>query len=130
MRQSLSLFYAPASHGRCLVFSFKEIMHLVLKHTGRTRPVIPVPWAIGKLQGAVLERLPENILTMTRDQVSSVQDAADCHAEQYSKVEQLRKDNVITSPTPSGQLNFKYFMRMHGRELTSVEQALPTYLRV
>ncbi|KZV74897.1 NAD-P-binding protein [Peniophora sp. CONT] len=93
------------------VFSFKDIMHLVLRHTGRTRPVVPVPWAVGTIQGAVLERLPETILTMTRDQV-----------------EQLKKDNVVVIPTPSGHINFKYFMRMHGRELTSVEEVLPTYL--
>ncbi|VDB85272.1 unnamed protein product [Peniophora sp. CBMAI 1063] len=94
------------------VFSFKDIMRLVLQYTGRARPVISVPWAIGKLQGAVLERLPETILTMTQDQV-----------------EQLKKDNIVASPTPSGYINFLDFMRMHGYELTPVERVLPMYLR-
>jgi hypothetical protein len=45
-------------------------MQMVLRYTGRTRLIIPVPWIVGMLQGAVLEQLPPSILTMTRDQVS------------------------------------------------------------
>lgn len=44
-------------------------MDLVLKYTNRARPIVSLPWAVGKLQGWALEKLPENILTLTRDQV-------------------------------------------------------------
>jgi hypothetical protein len=47
-------------------------MELVVKYTGRYRPIIPVPWVVGELQGEVLQRLPRNIFTVTRDQVRLV----------------------------------------------------------
>ena len=51
------------------VFTWREIMELVVKYSGRTRPVVSLPFALGKMQGAVLEQLPENLFTVTRDQV-------------------------------------------------------------
>jgi hypothetical protein len=45
------------------------MMHLVLRYTRRRRPVISLPFAIGMLQGLVLERLPNNLFTLTRAQV-------------------------------------------------------------
>ncbi len=44
-------------------------MKLVVDHTGRFRPIISVPWILGELQGEVMQRLPTNIFTITRDQV-------------------------------------------------------------
>lgn len=52
-----------------VVFTYREMMQIVLKYTRRTRPVVSLPWFVGKTQGWVLEKLPENILTLTRDQV-------------------------------------------------------------
>lgn len=46
------------------------MMELVLKYSRRTRPILPLPFAVGTLQGAILERLPETIFTVTKDQVS------------------------------------------------------------
>ena len=44
-------------------------MQLVVDHTGRFRPIISVPWILGELQGEVMQRLPNNLFTVTRDQV-------------------------------------------------------------
>ena len=44
-------------------------MQLVVDHTGRFRPIISVPWILGELQGEVMQRLPINLFTITRDQV-------------------------------------------------------------
>jgi hypothetical protein len=44
-------------------------MELVVKYTGRFRPIVPVPWFVGELQGEILQRLPTNMFTVTRDQV-------------------------------------------------------------
>ena len=44
-------------------------MELVLKYTGRTRPILSLPYAIGSLQAMVLEMLPPSILTLTQDHV-------------------------------------------------------------
>lgn len=52
-----------------LVFTFRQIMALVVDHTGRFRPIISVPWKLGELQGEIMQRLPTNVFTVTRDQV-------------------------------------------------------------
>lgn len=44
-------------------------MQLVLRYTGRYRPILSLPYSIGKMQATVLERLPETLLTLSRDQV-------------------------------------------------------------
>lgn len=46
-------------------------MELVLKYTNRNRPILSLPYGVGMLQGFVLEKLPTNVLTLTRGQVSS-----------------------------------------------------------
>lgn len=53
------------------VFTYRQIMELVLKYTNRYRPIVSVPFAVGRLQASVLERLPESVLSLSRDQVSS-----------------------------------------------------------
>ena len=54
-----------------IVFTYREIMALVCQFTGRTRPIISLPFAVGKIQGAILEKLPVNLFTVTRAQVCS-----------------------------------------------------------
>lgn len=44
-------------------------MELVLRYGNRTRPILSLPWAIGSIQGALLEQFPPNLFTITRDQV-------------------------------------------------------------
>ncbi|KAI0078168.1 NADH dehydrogenase [Panus rudis PR-1116 ss-1] len=93
------------------VFTYRQIMELVLKYTGRTRTIIPLPFAIGKLQGAILEQLPQNIFTLTRDQV-----------------EQLKKDNVVTASQVDG-ISFEGLLKKFSSDgLTSVHEVLPKYL--
>lgn len=46
-------------------------MELVLRYGNRTRPILSLPWAIGSIQGALLEQLPPNLFTITRDQVKN-----------------------------------------------------------
>lgn len=54
-----------------LVFTYKQIMGLVLKYSNRRRPIISVPFWAGRLQGTVMDYLPESIFSISRDQVSS-----------------------------------------------------------
>jgi hypothetical protein len=54
---------------RRTVLTYKEIIELVLLYTNRWRPIVSIPYGIGTLQGAVLERLPDTMFTITRDQV-------------------------------------------------------------
>lgn len=51
------------------VFTYRQIMELVLRYTGRWRPIVSLPYAVGSLQGLILEQLPTNLFTLTRAQV-------------------------------------------------------------
>jgi len=53
------------------VFTYREIMQLVLRYSGLQgrRAIISLPYWLGMIQGFFLERLPESIFTVTRDQV-------------------------------------------------------------
>ena len=52
-----------------LVFTYREIMEIVLRYNRRRRPIISLPFQVGMLQGAILEKLPANLFTVTRAQV-------------------------------------------------------------
>ncbi|MEE8445018.1 MAG: complex I NDUFA9 subunit family protein [Alphaproteobacteria bacterium] len=58
------------------IFTFREVLELVLRHTGRSRLLVPLPFWVADLQASVLERLPKPLLT--RDQVKM-----------------LKRDNVV-----------------------------------
>ncbi|MCW5729791.1 MAG: complex I NDUFA9 subunit family protein [Alphaproteobacteria bacterium] len=49
------------------VYSFRELMALVLRETGRRRALLPIPFAIAGMQALFLELLP--VPPLTRDQV-------------------------------------------------------------
>lgn len=83
------------------VYTFKELMRLVLKETGRNNGLLEIPWWLATLQAAVLERLPGKLLT--RDQVSL-----------------LRKDNVVSGALPG--------LAELGVQPTAAEVIIPTYL--
>ena len=83
------------------VYSFRELMELLLKTIGRERVLMPVPWSIAGLQAAVLGLLPKPLLT--RDQLT-----------------QLKSDNVVSD----GALTLADL----GVEATAAEIILPTYL--
>jgi len=63
---------APADSCACpaSVYAYKDLMKLTLEYAELTRPIISLPFALGMVQGAVLERLPENLFTVTRSQVN------------------------------------------------------------
>lgn len=70
--QSSSQFRVPTARTRTdtPVFTYRQIMELVLKYTGMKRFILSLPYFMGMVQGFFLEKLPENIFTLTRDQVS------------------------------------------------------------
>ncbi|KIO30199.1 hypothetical protein M407DRAFT_242263 [Tulasnella calospora MUT 4182] len=103
------------------VMTYRQMMELILKTTGRSRPILSLPFAIGTLQGALLEKLPENILTVTR-----------------SQVEQLKLDSVVSETSQIVSLHgekyttLEAFIRQYGaegqKELRNLNTVLPTYL--
>ena len=82
-------------------YSFKELMQLILRETGRNRALIPIPFALASLKAAFLQLLPNPLLTM-------------------DQVRLLKKDNVV-SPTAAGLADL-------GITPTSVEAVIPSYL--
>jgi NADH dehydrogenase len=99
----------PATHGKTYelggprVYTFRELMELLLKVLGRHRGLVPVPFVLAELQGLVLQLLPNPPLT--RDQVKM-----------------LRHDSVV-SP---GALTFADL----GLQPQAIEPILPTYLDI
>jgi NADH dehydrogenase len=83
------------------IYSFKDLMRLILRETGRRRALIPVPFFVASLKAAFLQLLPNPLLTM--DQVSL-----------------LKKDNVV-SATAAGLADL-------GITPTSAEAVVPAYL--
>jgi NADH dehydrogenase len=49
------------------VYSFRELMQLMLREIGRRRLLVPLPFAVASLQAFFLEWLP--VPPLTRDQV-------------------------------------------------------------
>ncbi|KAF5312254.1 hypothetical protein D9619_002949 [Psilocybe cf. subviscida] len=94
-------------------FTYRELMQMVLDVTGRKRPILSLPFELGLLQGAILEKLPVNLFTVTR-----------------SQVEQLKSDNIVNPSMPSGHLSLADALSEAGLPpMYSVQDILPTYLR-
>ena len=83
------------------VYSFAELMEIVLKHTGRKRLLVPVPFVVGQIQAFFLGLLPRPLVT--RDQILS-----------------LKTDNVVGD----GALTLADL----GVQPTALEAIVPTYL--
>ncbi|MBK3775415.1 SDR family NAD(P)-dependent oxidoreductase [Azospirillum brasilense] len=87
------------------VYSFKELMQLMLKEIRRKRFLVPVPWSVAETLGGLLEKVPPIVAPpLTRDQV-----------------EMLRTDNVAAPGAPG-------FKDLGITSLSSCEVVLPTYL--
>lgn len=67
-----------------IVLTIREMMELVLRYNGRRRPIVSIPFPLGTIQGAVMERLPTNLFTVTRAQVSITPLQIFCHDKKES----------------------------------------------
>jgi NADH dehydrogenase len=100
----------PAAHagktyelGGPRIYSFRELMGLMLDEIGRKRCLCSLPFALATLQGAVLQSIPYITPPLTADQVKL-----------------LKRDNVVGPQA----LGFKEL----GITPTALEPILPTYL--
>jgi uncharacterized protein YbjT (DUF2867 family) len=85
--------------------SFRELMEFMLETVERKRLLLPVPWALAKLQALVLGLLPRPLLT--RDQV-----------------ELLKTDNVVSSEA----IREGRTLQGLGISPTGIEGIVPSYL--
>ncbi|MGQ0664238.1 MAG: complex I NDUFA9 subunit family protein [Pseudomonadota bacterium] len=83
------------------VYTFKELMEIMLAEIGRKRFLVPLPFAVAQLQAAFFERLP--VPPLTRDQIRL-----------------LKRDNVVTPGAPG--------LAELGIEPSALEAIIPTYL--
>jgi uncharacterized protein YbjT (DUF2867 family) len=83
------------------VYSFKELLRLILREIGRKRALLPLPFGLAAFQAAFLQLLPNPLLTV-------------------DQVKLLRKDNVVAQ-TAAGLADL-------GIIATSVEAVIPSYL--
>jgi NADH dehydrogenase len=87
------------------VKSFRELMQYVLAVTERRRLLVPLPFALAKLQAQFLQYLPTPLLTP-------------------DQVELLRTDNVVSQPALAEGRTLAAF----GIEPTALEAVVPSYL--
>jgi uncharacterized protein YbjT (DUF2867 family) len=83
------------------IYTFKELMQLILLETGRKRVLLPLPFGIASLKAMFLQLLPNPLLTV-------------------DQVRLLRHDNIV-SPTAAGLSDL-------GITPTSAEAVIPAYL--
>lgn len=120
------------------VFTYRQIMELVLKYSGTKRFILSLPYWVGMIQGFFLEKLPENLFTVTRDQVSPSRSPLAQREEANWQVRQLRYDNIVSPTAPLNAVNFSSLLESFPSslptssppkaDLTSVHTILPTYL--
>jgi uncharacterized protein YbjT (DUF2867 family) len=97
----------PAARGQTYeiggpeVYSFAELMELLLSEIGRRRLLVPIPFWLAEIEATFLELLP--VPPLTRDQVRL-----------------LRHDNVVSEGART--------LRDLGISPTAIEVVLPTYL--
>jgi uncharacterized protein YbjT (DUF2867 family) len=82
-------------------YSFKQIMEMICRETGRRRLLLPVPYGMAMLMAGVLQVFPNPLLTT-------------------DQVELLKTDNVVSGDLPT--------LAELGIEPTGAEGIIPTYL--
>lgn len=87
------------------VKSFRALMEYILEVTGRSRPLVPVPFAIARLQASVLEMLPAPLLTV-------------------DQVRMLETDNVVSAAAQADRRTFAGL----GISPATIESVVPSYL--
>jgi NADH dehydrogenase len=104
----VEILFRPEAQGQVFelggpqVYTFRELLELMMNETGRQRRLIDLSWKLAALQGALFEKLPRPLIT--RDQV-----------------ELLKTDNILRDPRAKT-------LRDLGITPTSVEMILPTYM--
>lgn len=112
-----------------LVLTYKEIMQIVLQYNHRRRPIISLPFGVGMAQGAILEKLPVNLFTITRAQACTRALFSIRLVLMYDQIEQLKSDNIV-DPSPSDDhVSFKELLERYSGPLSSVHNILPTYFK-
>lgn len=96
---------APYELGGPEILTMREVMERVLAYTMRSRPLVPLPFWLAKLQGALLQWLPNPPLTL-------------------DQVRLLEQDNVVSADAIKGKRTLEGI----GIEPVAVTSVVPDYL--
>lgn len=88
------------------VVTLKEVYQFVLKCMETRRAIVPIPWAVAKLQASVLQLLPKPLLTV-------------------DQIELLKLDNVVSAKAEREGRTLKGL----GIEPAGIEAIVPAYLQ-
>ena len=88
------------------VFTFRELMQFMLDTVGRRRLLVPVPFFLAKAQAAILQLLPNPLLTV-------------------DQVELLKADNVVSE---AARAEGRTLEGLGIRARTAIEAIVPSYL--
>jgi NADH dehydrogenase len=86
-------------------YTFRQLMEFMLHTIGRRRLLVPIPWSIAKVQAALLQMLPNPLLTM-------------------DQVELLKTDNVVSEAAARAGLTLEGL----GIAPQALEAIAPSYL--
>jgi len=96
---------APYELGGAEILTMRQVMERVLAYTMRSRPLVPLPFWLAKLQGAILQWLPNPPLTL-------------------DQVRLLESDNVVSAEA----IKAKRTLEGLGIEPVPVANVVPDYL--
>jgi NADH dehydrogenase len=95
------------------VKTFKALMEYILAVTGRSRPLIPVPFPVARLQASVLELLPAPLLTV--DQVRMLETDNMVSASAQAEKRALSGLGISPATIESVVPSYLYRFRKHGQ---------------
>jgi uncharacterized protein YbjT (DUF2867 family) len=96
---------APYELGGAEILTMRQVMERVLAYTMRSRPLVPLPFWLAKLQGAILQWLPNPPLTI-------------------DQVRLLERDNVVSAEAIKGGRTLEGL----GIEPVPIANVVPDYL--
>lgn len=89
------------------VMTFRECLEAVLEATGRSRPIVSIPFPIAKIQGSILGMLPKPLLT--KDQVVMLE--RDNIVSDAARAAGLTLEGMGVTPTAAGPILPSYLWR-------------------
>lgn len=95
------------------VKTFRECLELMLKEIERSRPLLPLPWSIARLQASIMEWLPNPM--MTRDQLKLLE--VDNVVSHHAIAEGRTLQGIGITPTSLAAVLPSYLVRFkpHGQ---------------
>ncbi|WP_349369612.1 complex I NDUFA9 subunit family protein [Salinarimonas sp.] len=97
------------------IFTFREVVELVLRYTERRRPILPLPDGLARIQATITETLDKVTLGLMPDEIVLTRD----------QLKMLASDNVVSEAAKAEGRTLEGI----GVQPTAVEAIVPAYLK-